>query len=328
MVVRLLELERVKRAIIAPRPAAHKGALLAAALAIATGLRYAVDRGTTGFPYLTLIPAILLAAIFLGAQYGLLAAVFSLAIVRLLFAGPAVLDPENPATSFMIFLLFMAAIALIVLTGHVLRRLVLESELQRREQEAFNAELQHRTKNALQIFRALIARGPRGEDPQTYFANLGGRLDALARSNEILRFGVRQAAPVRDLVTSAIAPFDKSRFTLSGPDCMIDRSAATPLMMALHELGTNATKYGSLSTDGGQVSIAWKSADDRPGSPVILVWRETGGPRVVPPVHRGLGSRLLVANGGLTHLSLEWNPAGAICTMHARSCPRNERAQA
>lgn len=316
----MLELEKLTNAIIAPRSGPRKVALLLLAVGLAAGLRYLVDRGETGFPFLTFIPAILLSAIFLGAEYAAMAAILSLVIARTLFGAPVVVTSAEPARGVLLLLLFAGTMALIVITGQLLRSLVLEGERHLRQQEAFNAELQHRTKNALQIFRALIARGPRGEDPQSYFASLGGRLDALAKSNEMLRFGVLEAAPVRDLVTSAIAPFDRARITLSGPDCRIDRSAATPLMMALHELCTNATKYGALSCDSGQVSIAWEEMADRPQGAVVLTWRESGGPMVSPPTHRGLGSRLLVANGGLTKVNLDWQPAGVICTLHARGC--------
>lgn len=309
-------LEWVKRGIVAPRPWWVNAAILVAALTGATVLRLVIDRGQNGFPFLTFFPVILLGAVFLGSRYALVAAVITPVLVsRLLLPSPW-FDGFQPQR-IVILAFYASTIAFVILTGHILRVLVRESEAHSAQQQAFNAELQHRTKNSLQIMRALIARGPRGEDPSTYFRSLAGRLDALAKANELLRFGALESAPLRELVHSAISPFDGSRFLLDGPDCRVSRQAATPLMMALHELCTNAIKYGSLSAERGTVEIRW--IVPQPGSPncIGLVWRERGGPQVSPPTHRGLGSRLLRANGGLVSVRLDWQSDGLVCRMAA-----------
>jgi two-component sensor histidine kinase len=309
-----VKLERIERAIITPMPAWRKLAALGLGLGVATAIRIAIDGGASGVPFLTFYPVILLAAIFLGAPYAAAGAAGAALIASRLFMPAPWLSVHGPAR-IAILVLYVMAIGLMVILGDIMRRLVMESEAHARQQDAFNAELQHRTKNSLQIMRALIARGPRGEDPQTYFTNLAGRLDALAKANELLRFGVLEAASVDCLVRAAIEPFDDGRFELSGPPCDVARSAATPLVMALHELCTNAIKYGALSLEGGTIWLGWEAtAND---TAVLITWIERGGPPVAAPSHRGLGSRLLVANGGLARVDLDWRAEGLLCRIIA-----------
>lgn len=309
----LVGLDTVKRLIVARRPRWVDGAILAAGLLFATVLREAVDGGFYGFPFLTFFPLILLTSVFLGGGYAIVAALASAVIVgRLFLPRPWMDNPESGHA--VILLLYAITTFFVIATGHVMRLLVRENEAHMCQQDAFNAELQHRTKNALQIMRALIARGPRGEDPTTYFATLAGRLDALAKANELLRFGVLEFASLHDLVNAAIGPFDTARFTIEGPSCRVSREAATPLMMALHELGTNATKYGALSNDAGRVSLRWTVAAGAQPL-VVLEWDEEGGPPIMPPRHRGLGTRLLTAHGGLAAVDMDWRREGLLCRM-------------
>lgn len=308
----LMGLETVKRLIVAHRPWWADAAILGGALAFATGLRLAIDGGVYGFPFLTFFPVILLSSVFLGGRFAVAAALLSAGIVARVILPAPWLVPGQPA-HIVILGLYVITVVFVISIGQVMRLLVLENETHRIQQDAFNAELQHRTKNALQIMRALIARGPREEDPAAYFQALAGRLDALAKANELLRFGVLESAGLHDLVRAAIKPFDEDRFTIEGPPCNVSRHAATPLMMALHELCTNATKYGALSNDEGGVFLNWtaNSADNA----ITLTWEERGGPAVVVPRHRGLGTRLLTANGGLTRVDLDWRREGLVCRM-------------
>jgi len=310
---RLYDLDRVKRAVIAPRSTARKAGILAVLLLVAWGIRFAIDRGQNGVPYVTFYPVILVSAIFLGGRYAVAAALASSLIVSRGFMENPWIGQWNAGRAALL-VLFIITVAAIVLLGQIMRALVLESEESMRQQEAFNAELQHRAKNSLQIMRALIARGPRGEEPNAYFQILAGRLDALAAANELLRFGIDRSAPLPRLVNSAIKPFEQRRIHAKGPDCEISKNATTPLMMALHELCTNATKYGALSAEGGSVDLRWTVPADALGL-VELEWVERGGPPVTAPTHRGLGARLLTANGGLKQVDLDWRPEGLCCRL-------------
>lgn len=311
-------LDDARRLLLAPRSPAVRIGLMLAAVAIAAGLRWMLDRGAYGVPFLTFYPVVLLAALFLGSRYAVLSALLSLLVVRLLFVHTGWYLADLSIRLLMLAM-FGVTVAIIVGTGHFVRQILIENQAHIAQAEAFNAELQHRAKNALQVLRALVGRGPReGEDPHEFHAKLLGRMKALGKANQLLRFGALDSARWADLLAGAIAPFDPSRFRCTGPDCRVHNSAATPLVMALHELGTNAVKYGALSVESGHVEVEWSVVD---GGRLAVVWREVGGPPVTPPATRGFGSRLLRPHGGLKAVTLDWAPAGLVCRMELLGRP-------
>ena len=290
---------------------ATKLALTVLGLILATLVRRVLDRGVYGVPFLTFFPVILLAALALGSRYAVLAAVGAVVLARLMLEPGPIGLAELPVKA-AILLLYAAVVALIVGTGHFVRLILIENQRHIDLAESFNTELQHRAKNSLQVLRGLIGRGPSpGEDAAEFHAKLIGRMEALARANELLRYGSAESADLAGLVGTALAPFGSARFHCSGSDCLLHKAAAMPLVMALHELATNALKYGALSADGGSVVLVWRRA----GQAVVLEWRECGGPPVTEPTARGMGTRLLRPHGGLSAVVLDWDPAGLVCRM-------------
>lgn len=304
-------LKRISHCLLHRRSHAVQAALVAGGLALATGLRLTLGIDASIVPFATYFPIILLSALLLDIGWSIATAVLAVLIVNNLLLdhpwrlGQGVVPPALLA-------LFALSVAIIITTGAVLRAILRENAEHVAQIEAFNVELQHRTKNILQIMRALVGRGAREADPQTYYEALGGRIDALAKANGLLRYGAADSCELDELVRSALAPFDLSRCAITGRPERIGQSASTPLVMALHELATNATKYGALSVEGGRVAVDWHA--DGPDA-VRLTWTEQGGPPVQPPTRRGLGSRLLVPHGGLRDVVLDWNPAGLHCEM-------------
>lgn len=306
-------LERIRRALLAPRSQALQALLMLDGLAVATMLRVLLGGQTERVQFLTFLPAIVLSALFLDVVWAVASAVLTLLIVNNLFM-PTPWRLGTQPVPFVLLAIYALTVGIVIGICHLLRRILKENEAHIAQTEAFNAELQHRTKNVLQIMRSLVARGPQDADPQRYYDNLGGRIDALAKANELLRYGALETCRIADLVGSALAPFDRERFTTAGPDVRVSRAATTPLMMALHELCTNATKYGSLSADAGTVSVTWSSG--RAGQ-VTIDWHEHGGPPVAKPRRQGLGTRLLVPHGGLREVRLDWRETGLVCRLVA-----------
>lgn len=305
------QLDGLRRLILRRRVLATKFLIMAAMLAFATGARWLLDHGANGVPFLTFYPVVLLTALLLGWRFGLLSAVCALVLVRFLFA-PGWQVVALP-TRMGMFLLYSLTIAIILLTGHFVRRLLLESERLIAESKAFNDELQHRSRNMLQVLRALMGRSPPpGEDAADFHRKLAGRVEALSRANQLLGFGALGSAELGELVAAAVAPFDPDRFHCDGPDCRLQKATVVPLVMTLHELATNAVKYGALSVDQGEVAISWRL--DGPDK-ARLEWIERGGPPVRQPARRGMGSRLLRPHGGLSAIELDWNPAGLACRL-------------
>jgi PAS domain S-box-containing protein len=158
-------------------------------------------------------------------------------------------------------------------------------------------ELSHRTKNLITVIIAMARRTARQSGDFSDFENkFTGRLHGLARSHDLLVHTDWIGASIEELVRSQLAPFitDTSCLETSGPDLLLRPEAVQNLGFSLHELATNANKFGALSQAGGHVAIHWQLADDAAGkSRIRLSWRECGGPEVKPPQRTGFGSTVI-----------------------------------
>jgi PAS domain S-box-containing protein len=199
------------------------------------------------------------------------------------------------------------------------------SERKRAEerQQLLIHELNHRVKNTLTVVQSVAAQSFRGDTQSDAYGQFEARLMALARAHDILTQENWESANLRDVVMQTTAPqcADASRFAMSGPPVRVPATMALSLTMTLHELCTNATKYGALSNATGQVAIEWHLMREEHGpSRLNLRWEERGGPPVVAPDKRGFGSRLI--ERGMSReldaeVRLDFEPAGVICTIDA-----------
>lgn len=304
----MIGLDDIKRAIVSDKPHALQTALVVLGLAAATAIRWFTDHGANGVPFATFLPVVILAAVFLDWRYAAATAALSLVVVRRLLG---VTMPAEAGPAAVLFIAYSLTAVFMILVGVVLRRTIHELDQQSERFQTYNAELQHRAKNALQVVRALASRAAKAPNPVEFYEAFAGRMDLLVKANELLGVGMMRQCELSEVARLAMKPFPAAAVRATGPDARITEEAGMPLMMALHELGTNALKYGALSTDSGVVDIEWTVLDDD----IHLSWRETGGPQVVPPTKRGLGSRLLVAQGGLKSVDLRFDPAGVVCRM-------------
>lgn len=171
-------------------------------------------------------------------------------------------------------------------------------------------EVNHRSKNLLAIVQ-VIARQTAKHSPEKFVEILNQRLQALAANQDILVHNEWKRVALSDLVTGQLAHFEAivDRVRLSGPPILVPAAAAQSLGMALHELATNAVKYGSLSTETGHVDISWEAEDDR----FRMTWRESGGPSVTQPDRKGFGTTVLermVASSMSGEVMLDYSPDG------------------
>jgi PAS domain S-box-containing protein len=173
-------------------------------------------------------------------------------------------------------------------------------------------ELKHRVKNTLSTIQALAAQTLHSVSAKEKDAFIE-RLRALSNAHDVIAQSSWHRAPLRDLVRQALEPFQIERIMISGPHVLIDSTKILSLTMSLHELATNAVKYGALSNDLGTVSILWKVREDASGRCVQLFWQESGGPLVSPPTRKGFGSRLLQVS--LDAARLEFRPEGLGCAL-------------
>ncbi|MCD2172372.1 HWE histidine kinase domain-containing protein [Rhizobium sp. C4] len=164
-------------------------------------------------------------------------------------------------------------------------------------QKLLMGELDHRVKNLLATVQSVARQTFRstGTDPAV-IDTFNRRLAAIAEAHGLLMRGVEQSASLTELVTVTVKPFDiakPSRFVIEGPDLVLNSRAALALGMALHELCTNAVKYGALGSDAGLVRITWH-LEETVDHPILdLTWQETGGPPVTAPDKSGFGSLMI-----------------------------------
>ncbi|WP_052213869.1 HWE histidine kinase domain-containing protein [Belnapia sp. F-4-1] len=179
-------------------------------------------------------------------------------------------------------------------------------------------EVDHRAKNALAVVQAAV-RLTLAPDLESYRRAIAGRVSALARAQTLLAEDRWSGAELRALVEGELAAFvgERQRAVLEGPPVALPARAAQPLAMAIHELATNAVKYGALSVPSGCVAVRWSV--ERGATPVLtLRWAEMGGPPVATPLRRGFGSRVLegTVRGQLAGaVTLAWEPGGLVCTL-------------
>lgn len=158
-----------------------------------------------------------------------------------------------------------------------------------------NRELQHRAKNMLSMVHAIaMLSGRPGQSVSDYTARLGERLIALGKTQDLLASDQDQRAPLRELICLELQPFDlPGRLRLKGPRVLLDPALAVFVGMAIHELTTNAVKYGALSTPKGKIRAEWSITTSGQSHRLCLQWIERGGPPTVEPTQLGFGSRLL-----------------------------------
>jgi PAS domain S-box-containing protein len=157
------------------------------------------------------------------------------------------------------------------------------------------AEVNHRAKNLLSVVQAVARQTARKGDPKTFVERLAERIDGLAASQDLLVANQWQGVEVSDLVVAQLEHFKDligTRVLLDGPRARLTPGAAQGIGMALHELATNAGKYGALSNHEGRVRIGWQIAAAKKAK-FLMSWSEDGGPAVAPPTHHGFGRMVI-----------------------------------
>lgn len=178
-------------------------------------------------------------------------------------------------------------------------------------------ELKHRIGNLLAVVQAIARHTFTGADAAS-LEIFTARLHALAAAQAVLIDTENRATTMDKVVVSALAPHcsEGHRATIAGPEVALDGRRAHALTLALHELATNAAKYGALSAERGWLDVSWTTDNDL----LNFRWREHGGPAVSAPTRTGFGSRLITRNLGLafrTEVELIFREEGLECAFHA-----------
>ena len=189
-------------------------------------------------------------------------------------------------------------------------RLYATAQEEMQSKELLLNEFRHRMKNTLATLQAIAGQTlkncPKAE-LETYLA----RLRALGHAHDAMADKAWDRASVRELAQRALAPFSHDRIQIQGPDASLPANGASRLTMALHELATNAVKYGALSNDAGNIRVEWSIDGDH----LVLHWHERDGPAVVGPTAKGFGS-VLIERATEGQAQIEFAPEGVRCTLN------------
>jgi PAS domain S-box-containing protein len=184
-------------------------------------------------------------------------------------------------------------------------------------------EVDHRARNALALVQSIV-RLTRADSIKSYIGAVDGRIGALSRAHTLLAQSRWQGAELARLVEEELAPYrtaDGVSITVSGPDVSLEPRTAQTLALALHELSTNAAKYGALSVMIGRVRLTWELQPER----LVLYWVESGGPPTQPPASAGFGIRVIGASIERQlegEVKFDWLPEGLHCSL---SVPRTDK---
>ena len=176
-------------------------------------------------------------------------------------------------------------------------------EKSREQERLLNGELAHRIKNTMSVVQAIAYQTLGKVADKVSMKAFEERLGALSRSHDLLTNRSWSTAQIGDLARASLATFGENRFEFAGPDVAVGSRATLSLSLMLHELGTNAVKYGALSVPEGKVHLNWTVRRDGDKEVVDLSWAERGGPPAVEPTRKGFGSRVirmgLTGSGGV-----------------------------
>lgn len=283
---------------------------------IAVAVRMALPLDAMQLPTITVVIALAVVTTYVGVRAGV-----ACAVTGGLFAWYRFFNPHSRSLAsgaWVILLGFGVIAAVIVTTSHLYRtseqrahtRREAELAAQAETARLFAGELAHRLKNALTIVQAIALQTLDGDAPATL--SFTSRLRALATANDLLSEHISDpVAQLDEVIAAALTPFDDvaGRFHTSVAAHTLTAQQVVSLSLALHELATNATKYGALSTPDGRIVISTEVEDGA----TRLIWQEQGGPPVMPPTATGFGTRLLRRAGMGAQIAYE--PDGVRCVM-------------
>jgi two-component sensor histidine kinase len=287
------------------------------------------------FPFVTFFVAVLLATLITGTRPGLLTLCASLLYAWYFFIAPSATYRSDTA-AILPLAVFAVLAVLIIAVVHQLNRkvegllnerarneaLLQDSALEEIQLEQLNSELRHRLKNTFAVVSGLISQSARySQDISAFATALLGRLSAMGTAMDLIATRNFTGASLNELVAGTLKPLvppGASRIEIKGPEAIVPGDVASALGLTLHELGTNAIKYGAWSNERGMVRVSWqldKLDDDE--ALLVLDWVEQGGPAVGEPERKGLGTTLIDGGFPAAQVERSFSPNGVRCNISA-----------
>ncbi|WP_291605582.1 HWE histidine kinase domain-containing protein [Bradyrhizobium sp.] len=298
------------------RPFWRGQAIAVAAIATTLVCRAAVDPFINGDLYFTLLfPTVVAAGLFGGAWSAISTAFFGALLVAYFWIPPRFSFSFSNDGLVRLIAFWVVASTIIALTTFV--HVVLDALVREQERAATIArEMRHRVQNSLTLIQAVARQTFRSTSDLREAQNmLMARLAALGHAQDLIDEVVDDDIDVEELVRTAVMPFEAHRFVMEGPPLRLSKDGAVSFALLIHELATNAAKYGALSNRSGIVEISWSQESLHRG---CLKWQERFGPPVAQPSRAGFGTKLLRSAfpEGKGDTTVLFEPDGVRCTVY------------
>jgi two-component sensor histidine kinase len=278
------------------------------ATAIRIGLGHISPNSTAFAPYYA---ATLVVALVGGKGAASVAAALGGVIAYFFFILPEGSFAQNAGTQLVSLILYGFSSFIIVWAAESHRALLARLRQEERTRQLLTDELAHRVKNTLAVVGTIVNYSVL--DQPELRENIGARIRALAKSNELLINSQVRATSFEEILRTELEPFDLARFRLAGPDFLCPSKAIVLLVLIFHELATNAAKYGALASESGRVYVSWS----RTGDQLDVKWTEVGAGTFNRSTKVGFGSKLLraVAKQFNGSADLKFEEDGLCCRM-------------
>jgi len=229
-----------------------------------------------------------LAALVGGIGPGILAALSGGIIGWWTFLPPTMaFFPLTPGAIVSLAAYFVTTLIIVWAADHY-RGLTKRLEDEEKFRELAVEELAHRLKNKVATIQSIVSLRLR-DDPQVR-DEIVNCLGSLKATDDLIIAAQGRGARIGDILSAELRPYDVGRISIAGPEILLSPKLALTMALLFHELATNAAKYGALSHSGGKISVRWSRLDPW----LNLEWRESDGPPVIAPTHRGFGTRLFL----------------------------------
>ncbi len=291
------------------KPNSPTGFLFAAGCIAAAGIvRWLLGMwfGATLY-FVAFFPAVIIAALFAGFWPGMMALALSVIIGLGLFV-PSNLMAGLPPSFVANLAIYIVAGLCTVWLGHLFRSAVRELQAEQAQRELISKEVEHRARNMGALGAAIVEFSLK--DNKEAAALINTRMRALQATNNLITRAPRMEPDIESIVRQELTPYDLSRCNMHGGSLPLRSDIARAVGLVIHELTTNAVKYGALSNGAGRIDIAWAQYADA----IEIRWKETDGPKIETPSRSGFGTKLIdttvkglngtierdYANGGLS----------------------------
>jgi two-component sensor histidine kinase len=262
-------------------------------------------------PLATYYPAVLVASLLGGAASGMLALILSGIVGSWAFMPPHYTIAVPTLSHTISLALYFGSAGVIIFVAEGYRGAMRSLREEEAKRQLLVGELQHRIMNTLAVVQSIVSQSLRANREEA--EKINGRIKALAATNDLLTGSADQITDLRSILLAEFKPYAVGRIVLGGGRMSLGGDLAKPIALIVHELATNAAKYGSLSLPDGALSVSWKALDGR----AEIRWVEQGGPPVVPPTKQGFGTQFInqILQTLQGAVATEFRPSGVECTI-------------